>query len=1359
MYTGRDNNNENSSAMLCGNENSSAMLCGNENSSAMLCGNENSSAMLCGNEIKRINNITLSNTTAQKFTKRIIIMTYINNLYINTLIDPGAEACVMSTKFYQKHFILEFKLEQGFALQAVSGSGLNVRGLAWIPVRIVTTSLLVPFIISDDSVHDVLLGLNACEDFAIDIDFGRRIKCENTYIRYNNFQKNIFGVFVAKESVVIPAGHEALVPLILDNNSFSSHNNRIETIVVEDASTQPGVYCNMAGVMSLSQTNSHKIWVGNFRDEEHTINKGDVLCRINNTAFVNSITTNNSTQFDKFISELETRNDIPHSVRVQIRGVMEQFRTIFDDKVPKEGLQDVQHKIVTQDGITPFYTKLRRYSITEQEFIKNTIDKLLEEGVIRKGHGSWASAVVLATKKDGGIRFCVDYRKLNEITVKDVYPLPRIDVTLEHLSKMKIASKLDATSGYWHIQVKETDKEKTGFLTTFGLFEWNRMPFGLTNAPATFQRYMDNLLNDLRWRICLVYMDDVIIYSENYEQHLKDIQTVFKRFASVGMKLKLSKCSFFMKELVYLGHKVSAEGIAPDPQKIEAITRIPDIIPNLVNLRYFLGLTGYYRQFIFNYAATVQPLIHLTTMDTKWEWNDKHTQAVQHLKQKLMKQPVLAYMDPNKTIIVTGDSSEHSIGGTLEQDGHPIAYFSESLRSYMVNWTQTEKELYALVRICEKFRHWLHGRHFIVITDHEAIKFLQNKNANITKSRLIRWMITLSEFNMELKWKPGREIPQADALSRIINMVTIKDILQDNINAWRLQQLQDKELENIIITIEDKLNGYEELKQQGYFLNEDKILYITRRNKQQIMVPKHKRKEIFDLVHERAEHPGAITTKEKIEETYYWNNINSNVLEWYNACSCMAQRRAKLYGELHLIESQFPMEILEIDTAHMTNSIEEHKYLMVVKDHFSGYIWAWPQYSNTAQETAWKFFKRILCRMDAPKILISDRGAEFNNELILELAKLERFAFAMALGGRHQTVGSVERAIQTIKEHLRIVTNEEQNDWHTKVEGIVRALNRNPTRRFKFMLSPFEIMFGRKPNELSQIANGVSSQQLVRKDYQKVFNEIAQLHKIAQDLIAKYRTGMKQYHDKQRNKKNFVIGDKVWWKQVRDGKLGKEWQGVGVITRKENNYNFEVEFPDKTKKVMHVEDLKKYKVEKEEMKNSNDNSNLEIDVASGQEKEGKELNQDEEIINNDNGSNNNNSNNSEEIIYSNNDNTNNRENEKEKDNNPNKMVDINNNTVEDNQKDKTDIPHKKLDRISIGMRVDVWWPGMHQYYCGTVSQFRRKDEKYKILYDDGDIQFEKLERMKICGHTKIVNNINRKFPLIIGVIQICEDLN
>ena len=296
----------------------------------------------------------------------------------------------------------------------------------------------------------------------------------------------------------------------------------------------------------------------------------------------------------------------------------------------------VSHQIDT--GLNyPTHSAPYRTSLKERTIIQNEVEKMKEANIIRESKSPWAAPVVLVSKKDGSIRFCVDYRKLNLVTTKDVYPLPRIDDCLSTLSKGCWFSTMDLTSGYWQIPVEEGSKHKTAFITADGLYEFNVMPFGLTNSPATFQRFMDATLAGLKWKNLLVYLDDVCVFSSNFDSHLKDLEEVFDRLRKSKLKLKPSKCHFFQNEIKYLGHIITKNGVKPDPDKIKAIIHMP-VPTNLTQLQSFLGLIGYYRKFIQSFASKCSCLYQSTRTNKPFIWTTLHQEAFEHLKSFLCQQ-------------------------------------------------------------------------------------------------------------------------------------------------------------------------------------------------------------------------------------------------------------------------------------------------------------------------------------------------------------------------------------------------------------------------------------------------------------------------------------------------------------------------------------------------------------------------------------------------------------------------------------------------------------------------------------------------------------------------------------------------
>ncbi len=411
----------------------------------------------------------------------------------------------------------------------------------------------------------------------------------------------------------------------------------------------------------------------------------------------------------------------------KLHALLVEFEDVFSTGPADMGRTSLtSHKIDT-GGQRPIKQQPRRLPYSKLETAQNAIKEMHEQGVIEPSISQWCAPIVLVKKKDGTQRFCVDYRKLNEITKKDSFPLPRIDTTLDALAGSRWFSTLDMKSGYWQVDGDKSDREKTAFSSGCGLWQFTVMPFGLCNAPATFERLMELVLSGLPWSVCLLFLDDILVHARTFDEEIFNLRQVFSRLRVANLKLNPKKCVLFRTRVLYLGHVVTQEGISTDQSKVEAVTNWPT--PKNKR-RGFLGLCSCYRKFIKSFANIAGPLHRLREKETEFVWTVQCNEAFLKLKQLLTTAPILAYPIASGRYTLDTDASGKAIGALLsqEQNGHErvIAYYSRSVTRRERNCCVTRKELLAVVKAIEKFHYYLYGQRFVVRTDHASLKWLFN---------------------------------------------------------------------------------------------------------------------------------------------------------------------------------------------------------------------------------------------------------------------------------------------------------------------------------------------------------------------------------------------------------------------------------------------------------------------------------------------------------------------------------------------------------------------------------------------------------------------------------------------------------
>ena len=404
---------------------------------------------------------------------------------------------------------------------------------------------------------------------------------------------------------------------------------------------------------------------------------------------------------------------------------------------------------------------------TKRQQIAKEVQKMLLANIIQPSASPWSSPVLLLEKPNGEFRFCVDYRRLNGQTKKDVYPLLRIDETLDALGNAAWFSTLDFQSGFWQIPMRAADMEKTAFATHNGHWEFRVMPFGLANAPATFQRLMDLVLSGLHLTHCLVYLDDVIMFAPTEEEHLRRLDPILERISKAGLTLKPSKCHWIKDSVKFLGHIISGKGIMVDPGKIDSVSNFP-IPKNATDVRSFLGLTSYCRRFIKDFASRSKALADLTKKKRIFKWTEEGQKSFDDLKSCLTTAPVLRCPDFNLQFKLYADACDYGIGAVLAQetsDGEVVvAYASRLLKSSELKYAVLQNEALGIVWSLKHFYPYLYGRHFTIITDHRPLKW--SKTTNAPNNLFAHWINEIQAYDFEIIHRPGRLRSNAGTLSR-----------------------------------------------------------------------------------------------------------------------------------------------------------------------------------------------------------------------------------------------------------------------------------------------------------------------------------------------------------------------------------------------------------------------------------------------------------------------------------------------------------------------------------------------------------------------------------------------------------------
>ena len=913
---------------------------------------------------------------------------------------------------------------------------------------------------------------------------------------------------------------------------------------------------------------------------------------------------------------------------------LQEFEHVFvgkDNQLGRTSL--VKHTINTGDH-PPIKQRPRRTPMHLQEEVKMQINDMLERKVIQPSTSPWSSPIVLVKKKDGTFRFCVDYRRLNQVTVGDAYPIPLVN--FDNLAGSKWFTTLDLMSGYWQVEVDPKDRPKTAFACQEGLYEFNLMPFGLVNAPSTFERLMENILVGLQHKTCLVYLDDVIVFSSTFSEGIERLRQVLMCLDEAGLKLKAKKCSLFQEEVLYLGHKVSQLGVSTDPAKIKNVENWP-APTSVTELRSFLGLAAYYRRFIKDFSKIASPLHQLTEKGRKFEWSDQQEQAFQKLKQCLISAPILAYPILGKLFILDCDASNASIGAVLSQkhdDGeHVIAYGSRCLSRQERQYCVTRRELLAVVFFVKHFRHYLYGVRFLIRTDHGSLRWLFNFKE--PEGQVARWIETLSTYTFEIQHRPGKQHSNADGLSRVpckqcgmIEHTAVRNIAQNTpervvktppeadswIVGWTHELIKQKQQEDPEIAKVLQWKGESPERPNWETVSEEnetiktywflwKQLHIrsdllyklwedptSTSGTWQLILPATLRNEALNFLHDHvsAGHLGQHKTLARVRQRFYWHGLKNDVINWCNRCEVCATRKGPVRrgrAKLQQFPVGCPLERVALDIlGPLPRSQTGNRYILIVADYFTRWTEAYAIPNQEACTVAEKFVREYICRFGAPRQILTDQGRQFESQLFRELCTLLEIGKTRTSSFHPQTDGLVERFNRTLESMLSVFVNDHQLNWDEYLPLVMMAYR--STMQETTGVSPNRMMFGREVNLPIDLIVGCPPDATCLGGSSYVLDlqaKLQQAHQHARKHCKAAAQRQKKLYDMKASGAVYNRGDFVWLfvpikKKGLSSKLQRYWEGPYLIVHRLSDALYRIQKSPRAKcKIVHFNRLKKCK--------------------------------------------------------------------------------------------------------------------------------------------------------------------------------------
>ena len=1128
--------------------------------------------------------LTLSNIHLE-VNNLLFLKTIINGeIEQKSLLDSGASHNFISIEFIKKNKLQNqiFPLTRSVIINAANGENIQCLGTFTTTVEFELKDEKhyeeVQFYVLDKLVHKVIFGVPFM------IKFGELIPWSNL----SKDEQEISYTIQEEEQYELPAYENE------DNETeleyYTADEMEEEEIMNEknEESTR----------LNLNIITTERQLKRNVNNKENAILMG----------YIYSIENDNEKK------EEENGIEKPYANTEELRNKLynEFSNTITNDPPmhlpPKRNLT---HRIILIEPNKNVYRKQYKLSHQEKIELNKQVEALLAQGFVRPSASPFNSPVLFVKKKDGTMRLCIDYRILNNNTVKDKFPIPRIDEIISKFGKAKVFSKLDLMSGYFQVRINDEDMEKTAFSTEFGHFEWVVMPFGLTNAPSTFQRMMNEVLGPYLGKFVQVYLDDIIIYSPSIETHYQHLREVLNTLKQNKLVAKRKKCSLFYQSLQFLGHVISNKGVHVDPTKIDKINEWP--IPTTVKeAQSFIGLSGYYRRFIANYSKIAAPIFNFITGKSKWEKSQQD--AFDELKRSLTNAPVLVHpiWDEGYKFVVHSDACGSALGYVLEQvdpNGKTrgvIAYGSKKLVGSQLNYSIYDREFMAVVEALHTWRYYLLNRHFILKTDHKSLIYLKNQNL-IDSTRVARWLDYLSQYDFSIEYIQGRKNSVADALSRYPYKVSANNLFITQVesvvapNEELKEEIikgysKDEELSEIYDVLQNNLpvpktiNNYIK-----HYRLHDKLLYFTTVPgdiSNRIAIPNNSEliRKLIKNAHDlpSAGHFGFYKTYERLHGMFYWPHMLKSVKNFCQRCLLCQQSKAETHGKKGLFS---PLPIppgrwTDITLDFITGippSRSGYDMILVVVDRFSKMAHFIPTVKTlNGIGCARLLVDNCFKYHGIPRRMVSDKDIRFTSEFWHTVNKLFGTSVLFSTTNHPQTDGQTERTNRILNELLRNYTNNDIFEWDKWLS--VAEFAYNSSHQLSIGMSPFELCYGYLPDSPSTM-QGYSIHDLRYDDKAARFAKRMKLIiKQVQDNLVKSQHQQEVHHNKHRSEINFKVGDWILLHKDAHGhdskyyKIQPVYYGPFKLVKQIGSNAFEVDLPSMNKKdrVMNVKWFRKF---------------------------------------------------------------------------------------------------------------------------------------------------------------------------------------